>query len=511
MQNQKIFKKALSNNKKKGWIIFISFLLLTITAYLTWEHPQLLNTLKTGLLPIFAEKRAPESLMKPMRERGCVFDGLLNNEYGASLEIKTEMLKRTECKFLHRAIETWIKPPDFNLIENKINYIKNNTGKDFIYGLFVAESINITNGYYYPNEKRYFNFNAMCAPGSYGAYGKGRCKPSFEKEEYRKYVEYISQKAIDLGIQEITFGQTYYQDPNWKTDPKALDVVRNIRRYATSKNRPIAIGAQTNDIDDEKYLRTFDFITGGVGQHPDGYIEEGDPCWSYYFEKNGYCWAMMWHEKYKDKANNVFVYLDWNVNFYDDMNRFVRMNREERDKFLGKAYDFFNWRGVNFLMPLGAVLDGSGRGCYGNSREFYSANKVFSCKDEEAINEILKGRGSLPDYSKFISQEVPDKMFAGEKYEVSITMKNTSFRKWSKEDGYSLKMESPENIFSWNNNLQEIADSEKVEYGEEVVFKFNVGAPLEPGVYNFQWRMFNEERGWFGESSKNIKIEVIEK
>lgn len=451
-----------------------------------------------------------DSMMDTMKTKGCVADGILTGFGGDFSEI-VSMLGRSNCQFLHRSIETWNQPPNFDLILERMNAIRNRTGKTFIYSLFVAESINYKSEYYFPDENRNFDFEKMCKDGTKGVWGENTCRPYFGSDEYLKYIKYITHRAIDLGVKDIIFGQIYYQDPNWKSEPLAGKVVDEIRAYARAKNKDVAIGAQTNTIDDEQYLRQFDYITGGVGQREsDGYIEEGSACWSYFLEKYNYCWALMWNQKYKSKANNVLVYLDWNNEANDDMNRFVRMNDEERRNFLGKAYDFFLWRGVGFLLPLQAVLDGSGNGCYGSDKIFYSASKKYSCGDEEAIREIISRTGHLPEYSQFVSQDVPTKMKVGEKYQVKVTMRNNSLYVWRKSANYELLAENPHANKVWSIEKVELENNDKIKQKETKDFIFEITAPNTPGQYNFQWRMAKDGIG-FGDFSENVLIEVGQK
>ena len=44
----------------------------------------------------------------------------------------------------------------------------------------------------------------------------------------------------------------------------------------------------------------------------------------------------------------------------------------------------------------------------------------------------------------------------------------------------------------------------------EKTFTFSVTAPQSPGVFNFQWRMVEELKQWFGEKSENVPIAVVE-
>ncbi|PJA87899.1 MAG: hypothetical protein CO140_01780, partial [Candidatus Moranbacteria bacterium CG_4_9_14_3_um_filter_40_7] len=201
------------------------------------------------------------------------------------------------------------------------------------------------------DEERYFDFRKMCRKGSTGAWGFRTCKPSFEKEEYRSYLRYITREAMDIGIQSFLFGQIFLQESNGP-DSIAPEIVKEMRDYAKEKNLQIFIGAQTNNITSENYLKIFDYIEGGVGIDSEGNIEDG-PCLS----KRGSCWALLWHENFASKANNVFLHLDWSGIKSDDMDIFARMDAKTRAKTLENLYKYFTEKNMAFLMPYFAVLD----------------------------------------------------------------------------------------------------------------------------------------------------------
>ena len=213
------------------------------------------------------------ALMEKMKKKGCIFEGILSS---ADTDGPIAMLDRSQCEYLHRSIETWTYPPDFSLIQTNLNKI-HRTG--IIHGMFIAEAISTTATYYYPDESRYFNFASMCAPGTTGQWGSNTCIPSFKTAEYRKYVSYITKKAIDMGITDYGFGQIYLMEDTSErshlTNPYAPQIVLEMRQYAGSKGKTIIVGAQSNDISDEMYLRNFDYIWGGVGEDINGNIETG--------------------------------------------------------------------------------------------------------------------------------------------------------------------------------------------------------------------------------------------
>lgn len=338
-----------------------------------------------------AEKSAKKIRPKPgpismeaMKNQGCVADGILSG-YGGDTEDAVYMIQRSNCRYLHRALETWLRAPDFDKAEKIMDDINR---PKMIYGMFIAEALNKKSQLYYPDEDRQFDFNDMCGPDTKNDWGEHTCKPNFKKEEYRKYIDFIAREAMDLGIQSFEFGQVYYQDT--EDDHKNMfRVMDNMRKYAKEIGIDIVIGAQTNDITDEKYLRKFDFIEGGVGIKSDGSIEDG-PCFSRWYKNPGdYCWALLWHDNYARKAKNVFLHLDWSGIIGDDMSIYTRMDAKERAETLGKLHRYFTSRKMGFLMPMSAVLSKDNGGCHGNRKGFYSASVSYTCQDENFINDIL--------------------------------------------------------------------------------------------------------------------------
>ena len=500
------------SKKTKKWVIALMALSILGTGVYFFLKADVAFLLRTSIFPSYpAYPPVSQGLLSTMKTKGCVFDGLFNDEYGGDFNAKVDLLSRSNCEYLHRSIETWNIAPNFAQIEERMKTINSAAGRDFLYSLFVAESIDMGEVYFYPEENRSFVFSKMCQRGTEGDWGPGTCKPTLESPEYRKYVLFITKKAIDLGVRDIVFGQIYHQEPNWDRRPIAPQMVADIKSYAVSKGKDIAIGAQTNDIEKEQYLRSFDYITGGIGQDErTGYIEDEGPCWSYYAKNSSFCWAMIWNEKFKSRANNIFVYLDWNSQYTDDMSRYTRMDSGLRHQFLGKAYDFFLSRDIGFLMPMQAVLFEGNNGCYGASRVSYSASNKYSCKDEDAINAVLSGTGFLPLRAQFVDQTVPDIMVAGKSYDVSITMRNNGFSVWSSEHPINLGSQNPQDNTNWGIGRIKLDPEDRVKPGETKTFEFYVVAPKTTGMYNFQWRMVDEGKIWFGEPTQNRAVRVVE-
>ncbi len=324
--------------------------------------------------------------MERMKSQGCVADGLLS-DYGDNYKRNVQMINRSNCYYLHRALETWLEAPDFE----KAQKIKKKIEKDdLVYGMFIAEAIDKKAKLFYPAEDRYFDFSAMCRKNFGDNYwGEHTCIPSFEREEYRKYVLYITEKAMDMGIQSFLFGQIRYQEEDIH-DPQVTELIFQMKEKAKFFGIEIVVGAQTNDTDNEEYLQNFDYIEGGVGLRNDGSVENG-PCFSRWWKQDGdWCWALLWNERFSSKAKNVFVHFDWSGKLGDDMSTFARMNDDLRAQTLQNLHSYFVGKDVGFMMPMLAVLPKDNGGCHGKSRKFYSADRKYSCGDEEVINDILK-------------------------------------------------------------------------------------------------------------------------
>lgn len=223
-------------------------------------------------------------------------------------------------------------------------------------------------------------------------WGEHTCKPTLESAEYRKYLDYITERAMDLGVQVFLFGQVFYQDASDLNRSRMPEVIASMREYADFRGMKIFIGAQTNDIKDEAYLRQFDFIEGGAGIDEAGNIESG-PCFSRWWKKTGdWCWALLWHPEYASKANTVLIHLDWSGKVGDDMSRFVQMDKETRIGTLTRLYRYFTVQDMGFLVPMMARLHRDNGGCYGGDKHFYSASRKYSCSDEDAINALLRAK-----------------------------------------------------------------------------------------------------------------------
>ncbi len=363
-----------------GWIFFETRLSSATKMQNSATAPEeLVSENKLPLVPKIKDRPKPAPVsMARLKAQGCVTDGLLS-EYNPDWQEYANLINRSNCYYLHRAIETWLTPPDFETINFEMGQI---TKKDVVYGMFLAEAIDTRAKYFNNNENRYFDFEKMCRKGSDNAWGDHTCKPTFASKEYRDYLAYITHWAIDMGVQSFTFGQIYMQEAPGKN--YTAEIIADMRQYAKSQGVDIVIGAQTGDNTDEKYLSLFDYVEGGVGIDENGQVEDG-ACLS----TRGGCWALLWHQNFASKAKNVLLHLDWTGIKSDDLDIFARMTPEKRSETLKFLYAKFNSGKTGFLMPMFGVLANDNEGCRGPKRKFYSSDAQYSCADETTINKIL--------------------------------------------------------------------------------------------------------------------------
>jgi hypothetical protein len=329
----------------------------------------------------------PPPDMDRMKREGCVADGLLNGDFPG--DGKTfQLINDSKCYYLHRSIETWLAPPDWEEIDKNMLSLR----PGFLHGMFIAEAIDTKANYFNPEENRDFEFGPMCRPGSKNFWGEHTCKPSLKSKEYRQYVRAITREAMNRNVQVFVFGQIYLQDANDLSETLMPEVIADLRQYAAIRNMNIFIGAQTNDIADPKYLRLFDFIEGGVGIDAEGNIENG-PCFSRWWKKEGdWCWGLLWNERFSKHARNVFLHYDWSAKIGDDMSVFTRMSKEQREATTRKLHQYFTGKDMGFLIPYLTRLHVDNGGCVGPAKRFYTPDDRYHCDDEAAWNSILQGK-----------------------------------------------------------------------------------------------------------------------
>lgn len=334
--------------------------------------------------PLFVAPPKPD--MEKMKHLGCVADGFLS-DYGKSKKEMIRYIEDSRCYYLHRALETWLDTPDF---KKALEIKQKMKRKDILYGMFLSEAIDKNAQYFYQEENRPFKFADMCRKGTDNRWGEHTCVPSFESDEYRKYLREITREAMDMGIQSFLFGQIQLQESGHLDPAWARIIVTDIRAYAEWLGMDVVIGAQTNDIDDASYLGLFDYIEGGIGIDAQGEFPRQAVCHPRWWRGEGdWCWALLWNDRFARKAKNILIHLDWSGKKGDDMSHFARMDDDMRAATLRRLYTFFTDQGHGFLLPVLAQLSSDNDGCTGITKHFYSPQKKFGCQDELIIDDIF--------------------------------------------------------------------------------------------------------------------------
>lgn len=124
--------------------------------------------------------------------------------------------------------------------------------------------------------------------------------------------------------------------------------------------------------------------------------------------------------------------------------------------------------------------------------------------------------GAKVTEAEFVFQNVPGMkklgeyyaiLEAGKDYPVTLMFKNTGTIPW-RGPRYALVAQNPRNNMNWAIDRIDLGTNDVVKPGDMKAFSFNILTPTQPGIYNFQWQLYHDDGGWFGEQSENIAITV---
>jgi hypothetical protein len=133
-----------------------------------------------------------------------------------------------------------------------------------------------------------------------------------------------------------------------------------------------------------------------------------------------------------------------------------------------------------------------------------------------ALTTYVKSGGSTPapaagNKAQFVTQSVPSSMTAGQKYSVSVTMRNTGSTTWTAATSYRLGSQNPQDNKIWlgTTNRVYLGNGDSIAPGQEKRFDFTVTVPSTAGTYHFQWKMVRESVEWFGDLSPDVSVQVL--
>ena len=109
---------------------------------------------------------------------------------------------------------------------------------------------------------------------------------------------------------------------------------------------------------------------------------------------------------------------------------------------------------------------------------------------------------------KFISQVVPSAVNIGGEYTVMVQFKNLGKTTWSAANGFMLMSQNPANNRNWGIDRVKLDGNQTVPPGEVATIRFKITAPLRAGEYDFQWQLYQDKLGFFGERTPNQRVVV---
>jgi len=153
-------------------------------------------------------------------------------------------------------------------------------------------------------------------------------------------------------------------------------------------------------------------------------------------------------------------------------------------------------------------------GVYPIQWQMKKGNRWFGEPTPELKIDVSEAKSSSG--AEFIYQDIPGiqkmgKLFTvmnrGDIYPVTVTFKNTSKEKWS-PGRVALGAQNPASSLTWSLDRIDLKPNESIKPGGIKSFSFKIIAPLQPGIYNFQWQMMKGFNQWIGEKSENVSVTV---
>ena len=111
--------------------------------------------------------------------------------------------------------------------------------------------------------------------------------------------------------------------------------------------------------------------------------------------------------------------------------------------------------------------------------------------------------------SHFVSQVVPSTLQPGQAFIVTLRWLNTGSTSWLGSGGFAIFSQNPANNATWGGNQVPWVNG-AVAPGDTMELLFQAFAPSREGTYDFQWQLFEQGLGFFGEMSTNVSIRVGE-
>ncbi|MFL6216231.1 MAG: putative Ig domain-containing protein [Blastocatellia bacterium] len=161
-------------------------------------------------------------------------------------------------------------------------------------------------------------------------------------------------------------------------------------------------------------------------------------------------------------------------------------------------------------LPPGLVLNSAG---FVGGTPTDEGNYVFTMQVTDAAQatsqrdlSINVTRVSSDVDATFVSQDVPNKLEPGQGFGAIIRFTNSGAQTWDLTSIY-LRSQNPTDNAVWGGNVVPVFGN-PIAPGDTLEVHFIAFAPHTSGVYDFQWQLYQDGKGWFGPMTPNVKITV---
>ena len=171
----------------------------------------------------------------------------------------------------------------------------------------------------------------------------------------------------------------------------------------------------------------------------------------------------------------------------------------------------YSWSVLSGALPPGVVLDTNGMvgGTPTATGTFDFTVKVTDAQNataQKALSIVIIAPATGYD-SQFVSQNVPATLQQSQSFVVTIRWLNTGATVWNGGTGFAIISQNPAYNVDWGGNTVAWVNS-PVSPGEQMELVFQAFAPSRAGIHNFQWQLFQQGVGFFGQMSTNVAITV---
>lgn len=177
----------------------------------------------------------------------------------------------------------------------------------------------------------------------------------------------------------------------------------------------------------------------------------------------------------------------------------------------GGGVNPFTWSFVSGSLPAGLTFLASG--VITGTPVQQAGSYTFTIKVQDRVNfsvqktfTLTVGATQPPYDAQFISQNIPASVQAGQSFSANIKWSNAGSQTWNGA-GLRVASQNPTNNTTWGGDSVSLAGF-NIPSGQRLDLTFSAQAPQTPGTYNFQWQLFQEGQGLFGQPSANFQITV---